>query len=267
MRKLVVLVLVLLLLAVPMAAMARDDSGDDSSGRDIGSDDSSGSKGEPRETETLRELEVETLETVTGTVTPHESETEHGVEIEIEHGVVVVKEHGGEIEREHTNATELRDQIREQETISATELEREGIRDAVVRDNQGTFLVGIDTFRRVRELNDTHGKDLSELETEIEDSLRVTTLAESRIRSRNAVVRLLVGGDDQAARELERQRNQTELRIAEMNRLIDSCTTCSDQVKELLRERIQEMELEQDRLHEVASQELASQGIIGWIWK
>jgi len=266
MRKVVVLVLVILLLAAPMAVMARMDSGDDSSGSDSGSDDSGGRNGEPRETETSRELEVETRATMTGTVTPHESETEHGVEMETEHGVVV-KEHGGEIESEHTNATELRVWIQERETESVDRLAREGIDDSVVREGQSSLLVGIDAFRQVRELNDTHGRDLSEIETEIDDSVRVTTRAETRIRSRKTVVKFLVGGDDQAALELEREINLTEERIAELRSFVDSCTTCSEQVKEVLRERVQEMEQEQERLREVASQELNNQGIIGWIWK
>ncbi|MDD1654693.1 MAG: hypothetical protein LUO91_03185, partial [Methanomicrobiales archaeon] len=122
-------------------------------------------------------------------------------------------------------------------------------------------------FRQVRELNDTHGRDLSEIETEIDDSVRVTTRAETRIRSRKTVVKFLVGGDDQAALELEREINLTEERIAELRSFVDSCTTCSEQVKEVLRERVQEMEQEQERLREVASQELNNQGIIGWIWK
>ena len=259
MRKVAVLLLVLLVLAAPMAVMAREDSGTSDSGKDSVSDDSKGREPEPRETVTVRELEVETHATVTAVGTPHETETEHGVEVETEHGV--------EIEQEHTNATDLRVRIRERETESANQLEREGIRDPVVHDSQSTFLVGIDTFRLVRELNDTHGRDLSGLEAGIEDSLRITTRAESRIRSRNAVVKFLVGGDDQAVQELEREINLTGERIAELRSLVDSCTTCSEQVKEVLRERVQEMEQEQERLREVASRELNNQGIIGWIWQ
>jgi uncharacterized protein with PIN domain len=259
MRKLVVLLLVLLLLAAPMAVMAREDSGTSDSGKDGGSDDSKGRESETLETVTVPETEVETHATVTVAGTPHETETEHGVEVETEHGV--------EIEQERTNATELRVRIRESVTESANQLEREGIRDPVVHDSQSTFLVGIDTFRGVRELNDTRGRDLSELEAEIEDSIKITTQAESRIRSRNPVVKVLMGGDDQAARQLEQEMNLTRERIAELRSFVDSCTTCSEQVKEVLQERIQEMEQEQERLREVASQELNNQGIIGWIWK
>jgi len=166
----------------------------------------------------------------------------------------------------HTEENELEDHILKQEIEIESELEREGIDDAV-RNNQKVYLVGVDAFQYVTELNSTYDDDLTGIETELGNSLAVTTRAEMQIRSRDAVTRFFMGGDETAAHQLEQHIDANEVRINELEQLIGKCTTCNEQVREQLRDLIQEMDQEQDRLRELSRLELQDRGILGWIWK
>ena len=51
-----------------------------------------------------------------------------------------------------------------------------------------------------------------------------------------------------------------------MQQLIDQCN-CSQEIRGFLRDQIREREQEQDRLMDLALQELNDKGLVGWIWK
>jgi hypothetical protein len=170
-----------------------------------------------------------------------------------------------EIEWEHTDPNEFADHIREREMEIETELDREGVDDSV-RNNQSVYLVGVDAFLYVHELHHTYYDNLTETEREIRDTLNSTLQAEMQIQSRNAFVQFFMGGDDQAALQLEREVDANEDRIREMERLIDICN-CSEQVQDQLRDRIYDMDQEQDRLQDLIRLERQDTGIFGWIWR
>ena len=245
MKKIIVLCIILLLLVAPIGIAAGNDNGSDGVDDSSAGDDSSRSNGlEPKETETPHEIETRETET------PHEIETR---ETEIEHGVI-------------TNTSELEIRIQERETEIERELEQERIQDRQVIQNQSTYLVGLESLRMVEELNRSFEQNLSELENEWNQSVRVTLQAEERIRSRSSVVRFFLGGDAEAARNLEQQLEQNQVRIQEMEQLVEQCQ-CSDGVKELLREQIRGMVQEQDRLRSLARLELEDRGIFGQFFR
>ncbi len=256
MKQIIVLCIILLLLVAPIGIAAGNDNGSDGVDDSSAGDDSSRSNGlEPKETETSHEIEPKETET-SHEIEPKETETSHEIEpreTEIEHGVI-------------TNTSELEIRIQERETEIERELEQERIQDRQIIRNQSIYLVGLDSLRQVEELNRSFAQNLSELENEWNQSVRVTLEAENRIRTRSSFIRFFVGGDAEAARNLEQQIEQNQERIREMEQLVEQCA-CSDEVKALLREQIRQMVQEQDRLRSIARLELEDKGIFGQFFR
>ena len=136
-----------------------------------------------------------------------------------------------------------------------------------MRNNQKVYLVGVDAFQYVTELDTSSHDNLTRIEMELKNSLAATAQAEMQIRSRDAVTRFFMGGDETAAHELEQHLDANDVRINELEQLIGKCTTCNEQVKQQLKDMIQEMDQEQERLRELSRLELQDRGILGWIWK
>jgi hypothetical protein len=265
-----------------------DDSGSSSSGSgNSGSDDSnrggSGRSGEaeaePSETVTSRETgaagtvtvrETETISTtatVTGVPTEDDREKGEGRDdskgTEVTNLQVKVKE---TTDDRHTDVTVLKIKLKEKMNETELEIHSAGIKDQQVIQNQTSLLAGIQALQLVNELAAEYGSNITEIEAGLEDSLNATTLAEVRIKDRNQVIRFFTGGDDAAARQIEREIDRNQDRIQEMQQLIDQCN-CSQELKDVLHDQIREMEQEQDRLRDLAQNELEDKGLIGWIWK
>ncbi len=292
MRKyLVTLVVLLLILTLVSIAAANGGSGNsgpgsDSSGSgDAGSDDSGGGgpgsgnsapdnsgkngagkddAGPPKETE------VEAMGTVTAveTVTTNPAGTEdRGMDDTVRQNVtnvqIKVRE---ETPEKHTDVTVLKVKIRERETEIEQELHIAGVKDPEIIQNQSSFLVGIQAIGEVNELVSVNAANVTRLETELRESLNTTAQAEVRIKERNQVVRFFIGGDDSAARQLLGELEQNQDRIREMQQLIDQCS-CSQDVQDVLREQLRDMEQEQERLRALAQQEIDDEGLVGWLWE
>ena len=162
--------------------------------------------------------------------------------------------------------TVLKVKIKEKVNETEIEIHSSGVKDEQVIQNQTSLLIGIEALQLVDELVAAHGANITGIKAGLEDSVNATTQAEIQIKDRNQVVRFFTGGDDVAARQIERELDQNQDRIQEMQQLIDQCN-CSPEVKDVLHDQIKEMEQEQDRLSDLAQQELEDKGLIGWIWK
>jgi ABC-type Zn uptake system ZnuABC Zn-binding protein ZnuA len=147
------------------------------------------------------------------------------------------------------------------------EQERSGLSGTVqeVRQDQDRVVVAADAFSYASEQGGL-SSDSSAIANSLAQSVVATSQAEEQIRSRNPITRFFVGGDDNAARQIEREIEQNRLQIQQLQGTIDSCN-CTNTTKDLLRQQLSVMDQEQDRLHNLAQQELSDQGIIGWIWK
>ena len=108
------------------------------------------------------------------------------------------------------------------------------------------------------------GPQVSDYARQFNNSLQVQLQAEERIGNRNGIVRFFSGGDAEAAGTLEQETIRNQERIQAMNQLINQCQDCDGQVKEMLQEQLQNMEMEQTRLLQLAQREKQDKGIFGW---
>ena len=162
--------------------------------------------------------------------------------------------------------TVLKVKINEKMNETEIEIHSSGVKDEQVIQNHTSLLIGVEALQLVHELVAVHGTNITGIKADLEDSINATTQAEIHIKDRNQIVRFFTGGDAVAARQIQREIDQNQDRIQEMQQLIDQCN-CSQEVKDVLRDQIREMEQEQDRQRDLAQQELEDKGIIGWIWK
>ena len=119
-------------------------------------------------------------------------------------------------------------------------------------------------FRAAAPLTGGNAADLIRLSEEINDSVRIAAQNEEQIRSQNAFMVFLFGGDHAAADSMMQSVVRNRVRIEEMNRLIDACG-CDSETAALLREQVQAMEQEQARFEELAAAENAKRGIFGFL--
>lgn len=117
-------------------------------------------------------------------------------------------------------------------------------------------------FRVAAPLTGAGSSDLVRLAEEINGSVGNAVRNEEQIRSQNAVMVFLFGGDHASADAIMQHVVRNRVRIEEMNRLIDECN-CDPETAAILREQVQAMEQEQARFEELAVTEKAKQGIFG----
>ncbi|MDE4907644.1 hypothetical protein L0665_03335 [Methanogenium marinum] len=118
-------------------------------------------------------------------------------------------------------------------------------------------------FRAAAPLTGGSASDLIRLSEEINGSVRTTVKNEEKIRSQNAFMVFLFGGDQTSADAIMQHVVQNRVRTEEINRLIDGCE-CDEETASLLREQVQVMEQEQARFEEVAATEKDKKGIFGF---
>lgn len=165
-----------------------------------------------------------------------------------------------------TNVTELHLFI--QERNIAFEEEHKGLEISMLNAlrNQNNVTIAVHTFLLLKEQFSGLGETISEIAHEFNNSVNKTKSAENRILTRNGIVRFFIGGDDDAANEIENETVQRQVRILVLERAIQQCD-CDTQVKVILQDQIQNMEQEQNRLQVLVKSERADKGIFGWIWK
>jgi hypothetical protein len=107
------------------------------------------------------------------------------------------------------------------------------------------------------------GTEVSEYARQFNNSLQVQIRAEEQIENRNYFVRLLAGGDQEAAAILEQETVRNQERILQMEQLLARCQDCDESARELLQVQLQDMEQAQTRLLQLARQENEDRGIFG----
>jgi len=76
-------------------------------------------------------------------------------------------------------------------------------------------------------------------------------------------MRLLFGGDRDAARELANLTAQNQVRIQELQQLMNR-TTLEVDVRAVMEDQIRLLEKEQERLQKLTTKEQEDRGIFGW---
>ncbi len=164
------------------------------------------------------------------------------------------------------NATELRQMVQEMQQEMNQEMQ--GLKEELkeMYQNQNRVRLAVHALLAMENLTGGIGRNISQIAREFNNSIQATIRAEERIQTRNMLMRFFFGGDEQAAEEMEQEVNRNRERIQELRRLMQDCE-CDEEVKAMLQEQIQNMEMEQNRIQELAQNEKKSKGIFGWLWK
>jgi DNA-binding transcriptional regulator GbsR (MarR family) len=132
--------------------------------------------------------------------------------------------------------------------------------------NQNRVRLAVHSFLAMEDLVGGIGENVSAIAKEFNNSLQATILAEERIKQRSALIRFFAGGDEISSQEIEEEVDMNQERIEEVRRLMENCN-CSEEVRNRFEEQVMNLEQEQERLREIAQNEMKSKGLLGWLWK
>ncbi len=163
------------------------------------------------------------------------------------------------------NQEQLQTMIQQREQEMNQELEGLGGAQRNVYQNQNQVRLAVHSMLAMEELAGNRGQQIAAVARELENSVQATIQAEERIQNKNFLSRLFMGGDKEAAEEIEAEVNQNQQRITNLKRYQQECD-CEEGVKTMLQEQIQNLEQEQTRLGEMAQNEKQNNGLFGWLF-
>ena len=166
------------------------------------------------------------------------------------------------------NTTELRQMIQQRQEEMNQEMESlgKGSGHMEILQNQNKVRLAVHTLLSMEDLVGGIGKNVSQIAKEFNNSVQATIRSEERIQTRNILTKFLLGGDEEAATEMEQEVNRNQIGIQELKQLMQECD-CDQEVKEMLQEQIQNMEEEQNRLQQLAQNEKQNKGLFGWLFR
>jgi uncharacterized phage infection (PIP) family protein YhgE len=169
-----------------------------------------------------------------------------------------------EVQQKAGNITEAREAI--QQRVQQLEGEAQSMMGAEkeVYENQNQVRSAVFGLLAMEEMAGGIGQEISQIAKEINNSVQATISAEEKIKERSALVRLFMGGEREAAREIKQEVIQNQERIQELKQLREDCGDCGEEVRALIMEQIQNIEQEQERLQQLAEEEEKSVGMFGW---
>ena len=132
--------------------------------------------------------------------------------------------------------------------------------------NQNTVRIAVQTLLAAGNISGGIGDQISAIAKEFNNSVMVQTKAEEKIQTRNAVSKFFFGGDFDAANDIQAQTEQNRQRIENLNTLMNQCSDCDEELKTMIKEQIQVLEQEQNRLSEISRAELENKGIFGGLF-
>jgi len=160
------------------------------------------------------------------------------------------------------NVSELKEIISERREEMKAELASLKSEKQEVLKNQNTVRLAVHALLAMENLTGGIGKNVSAIARNFNNSVQATIRAEDRIQNRSRIARFFNGGDQEAADEIEQEVNQNRNRIEQLQMLMERCN-CTDEVKAMLQEQMQNMTQEQNRLGEVAQKEKTNKGLFG----
>ncbi|HPM61501.1 MAG TPA: hypothetical protein PK955_03375, partial [Methanoregulaceae archaeon] len=114
--------------------------------------------------------------------------------------------------------------------------------------DQAQVDLALSTFAIAGSVTGDAGPELTRLTGEIHQSLAAAYQAEQQINTRSSFMRMLIGGDRDAAGLLIQYADQNQQRIQAMEQLLANCSDCDPQVRVKLEEQVQTLSQEQNRL-------------------
>jgi len=154
-----------------------------------------------------------------------------------------------------------------QEKKSEVDSETQGNKDKTKEfKNQNIVRERVMSLLALRNLTEDRGigQQVAEVAREFENSVNKTQADEEKINNRGWVERLLFGGDNKAADEIETEVADNQARIAQLKELRKGT---SEEVGQFIDQQLKELDVEQSRLQGLAQREKESKGIFGWLFK
>jgi len=130
--------------------------------------------------------------------------------------------------------------------------------------NENEVRIAVTTLLDVEDLSGGIGRNVSAIARDFNNSGSSMRKLEDRIQTRSSFMRLLFGGDRDAARELVTETAQNKARIVELQQLISSATL-NTEVRAMIEDQLRIMEKEQERLQQLATREQQDRGFFGWL--
>jgi len=165
-----------------------------------------------------------------------------------------------------SSSTELKEMIQQRQQQMSQEVLSAGKKVQGVYQNQNRVRLAVHALLAMEDITGGLGKNISAIARNFNNSVQATIRAEEKIQTRSGFARFFAGGDAEAAEDMEREVTQNQDRIQQLKQLREDCD-CDGDVKLMMQEQIQNMELEQTRLQQLAQSEKKSRGLFGWIWK
>jgi len=135
-------------------------------------------------------------------------------------------------------------------------------RDRIKNENE--VRIAVTTLLDVEDLSGGIGRNISAIAREFNNSASSLRKLEDRIQTRSSFMRIVFGGDREAARDLAMQTAQNNARIAELHQLVQNASL-NTEVRAMIEDQIRIMEKEQERLQQLAAKEQADRGFFGWL--
>ena len=154
-------------------------------------------------------------------------------------------------ENRHKNIENLNATLR-----NISSMERERVK------NENEVRIAVTTLLDVEDLSGGIGRNVSAIARDFNNSASSMRKLEDRIQSRNSVVRLLFGGDREAARELAAETARNNARIVELQQLINSASLDTE-LRATIEDQVRIIKLEQERLQQLSTREQEDRGLFG----
>jgi uncharacterized protein (DUF885 family) len=205
------------------------------------------------------ELEKNHGEDDTVTVTPTTRETVDGERHGTGSGIEDSKNKSG-----RTISEVREDHNKSHESLNATLRNvSSGERDRIKNENE--VRLAVNTLLETEDLSGGIGRNVSAIARDFNNSASSARQLEDRIQTRNSFIRLLFGGDRDAARELANLTARNQARIVELHQLMSSATLDAE-VRAMMEDQVRIMQKEQDRLQQLADTAGGDRGLFGWFW-
>jgi len=159
---------------------------------------------------------------------------------------------------------EAKEMTQQRQQEMAQEFQRLDNVQQKVYQNQNKVREAVHALLSLEDLATGIGPQVSQIAQEFNNSVLATIVAEEKIQKRNVLVRFFMGGEKNAAEEMEQKVNQNQQRIQELKQLKEDCV-CDEEVKTMIQEQVQKMEQEQERLQQLAKKEKSAEGVFGWV--
>jgi len=158
---------------------------------------------------------------------------------------------------------ELKEMVQQKRQEMTQELQQLGKVEQQVYQNQNQSREAVHALLGMEDLAKGIGPQMSQIAEEFKNSIDTTILAEEKIQKRGAFAKFFMGGDIEAAGELKEELTQNQERIQKLI-LLKEDSDCDEEVKEMIQEQVEKMELEQKRLERLEEGERGNRGLFGW---